>query len=174
MAQRTEPRSIQEFERDTAVYGPGSPQEHARVPRQLSWHLVSTAQRRLAASLRLLDSWEVRQARGEGGALHWPRLEPGLVNASPAPAPGEPDASVGPACGPERASGDLSARQREVAGLIRQGLTNAEIAERLILTPGTVANHVAHILDRLNFRSRAQVAAWATEHRLGQAPDELV
>ena len=60
-----------------------------------------------------------------------------------------------------------SPRELEVAALIRQGLTNAEIAERLALSPGTVANHVANILTRLNLRNRAQLAAWATEHGVG-------
>jgi len=55
--------------------------------------------------------------------------------------------------------GKLTPRQREVARLVASGLTNMEIAERLVLTPGTVANHVEGILRRLGFRSRTQVAA---------------
>lgn len=55
--------------------------------------------------------------------------------------------------------GKLTPRQREVASLIAAGLTNMEIAEQLVLTSGTVANHVEGILRRLGFRSRAQVAA---------------
>jgi DNA-binding NarL/FixJ family response regulator len=55
--------------------------------------------------------------------------------------------------------GKLTPRQREVARLVAGGLTNMEIAERLVLTPGTVANHLEGILRRLGFRSRAQVAA---------------
>jgi DNA-binding NarL/FixJ family response regulator len=62
---------------------------------------------------------------------------------------------------------ELSRRQLQIAALVRQGLTNAEIAARLRLTPGAVANHVATILTRLNFRSRAQIAAWAAERGLG-------
>ena len=64
----------------------------------------------------------------------------------------------------------LTARQLEVATLVRQGLSNAEIAERLVLEPGTVANHVAAILKRLGFRSRSQIAAWAAERGLGHQP----
>ena len=63
--------------------------------------------------------------------------------------------------------GVLSPRQREVAGLIAAGLTNQEIAERLVLTRGTVTNHVEHILRRLGLRSRTEVAVWASERGLG-------
>src|SRR5687768_15122906 len=51
--------------------------------------------------------------------------------------------------GAEQAVTLLTARQQEVAGLLAQGLTNRQIAERLVLTEGTVANHVEHILGRL-------------------------
>ncbi|MBI3969046.1 MAG: response regulator transcription factor [Chloroflexi bacterium] len=54
----------------------------------------------------------------------------------------------------------LTLREREVAGLIAEGLTNQQIADRLVLTRGTVANHVERILDKLCFRSRAQIAVW--------------
>lgn len=60
----------------------------------------------------------------------------------------------------------LTRRQREIAGLIAGGYTNAQIAAALVLTSGTVANHVEHILNRLDFRNRAQVAVWAVEHGL--------
>jgi DNA-binding CsgD family transcriptional regulator len=48
-----------------------------------------------------------------------------------------------------------------IAALIRLGLGNRDIAQRLVLAPGTVANHVAHILVRLDFRNRSQIAVWA-------------
>ena len=57
----------------------------------------------------------------------------------------------------------LTPRQREIATLIASGLTNEQIARRLTITPGTVANHVEHILRRLGFASRTQVAVWASE-----------
>jgi DNA-binding CsgD family transcriptional regulator len=65
---------------------------------------------------------------------------------------------------------ELTARQRDVAGLVRQGLTNMQIAQQLVLEPGTVANHVAAILERLGFRSRSQIAVWAAERGFGQQP----
>ncbi|MBV9171608.1 MAG: hypothetical protein JOZ81_16165 [Chloroflexi bacterium] len=53
----------------------------------------------------------------------------------------------------------LTPRQREVASLVAQGLTNAEIAEQLLLSRGTVANHVQDIIRRLGVRRRSQLAA---------------
>lgn len=62
--------------------------------------------------------------------------------------------------------GGLTPRQREVAGLVAEGLTNKEIAERLMISPLTAETHVKHILTKLDFSSRAQVAAWAIEKGL--------
>ena len=70
--------------------------------------------------------------------------------------------------GAAEALGLLTKRQQEVAALIAEGLSNAEIAERLVLVPGTVANHVEAILTRLGFKSRSQVAVWAVEHGLSR------
>jgi len=70
----------------------------------------------------------------------------------------------------------ITRRQREVAILIARGLSNAEIAQQLTLTPGTVANHVEHILRRLTLRSRTSIAVWAVEQGLywsvREGPDE--
>jgi PAS domain S-box-containing protein len=54
----------------------------------------------------------------------------------------------------------LTHRQQEVARLVARGLSNRQIASELVLTAGTVANHVRAILLRTGFHSRAQVAAW--------------
>jgi DNA-binding NarL/FixJ family response regulator len=69
----------------------------------------------------------------------------------------------------------LTPREREVAALIAEGLSNAEIAQRLVLSPGTVGNHVGHILRALGARNRVQVAVWAVEQGLrsaGPAPGD--
>jgi DNA-binding CsgD family transcriptional regulator len=55
----------------------------------------------------------------------------------------------------------LSTREREVAALVAQGLTNREIARTLYLSERTAENHVQHILTKLGFAARAQIAAWA-------------
>ena len=63
----------------------------------------------------------------------------------------------------EELIGLLTPRQREVAGLIAAGYSNRQIAERLVLSEGTVANHVRPILDRLGAERRTQVVAWISE-----------
>jgi non-specific serine/threonine protein kinase len=55
----------------------------------------------------------------------------------------------------------LTGRQREVAALVAQGLTNREIAEALIVSERTVHSHVRAILNRLALTSRTQIASWA-------------
>jgi len=57
--------------------------------------------------------------------------------------------------------GPLTAREREVAVLVAHGLTNRQIADRLVIASRTAGNHVEHILDKLQLGTRAQIAAWA-------------
>jgi DNA-binding CsgD family transcriptional regulator len=54
----------------------------------------------------------------------------------------------------------LSAREYEVAGLVAEGLTNREVAARLVLAPKTVSAHVEHILAKLGIGRRVEIAAW--------------
>jgi predicted ATPase/DNA-binding CsgD family transcriptional regulator len=75
---------------------------------------------------------------------------------------GPPEHAAGPV-----SMGSLTQREGEVAALIAQGRTNKEIARTLVITEGTAANHVQHILNKLGLNSRAQIAAWAVAHRLG-------
>ncbi|HMJ39886.1 MAG TPA: alpha/beta fold hydrolase [Verrucomicrobiae bacterium] len=58
----------------------------------------------------------------------------------------------------------LSRREREVAQLLARGLSNREIAGRLYLSERTIDNHVHHILDKLGFDSRVQVATWVARN----------
>jgi predicted ATPase/DNA-binding CsgD family transcriptional regulator len=58
----------------------------------------------------------------------------------------------------------LTARQQEVAELLSQGLSNRQIAERLVVTERTVAAHIEHILDKLDLSSRTQIALWRLVH----------
>ncbi|MEV1055554.1 LuxR C-terminal-related transcriptional regulator [Streptomyces sp. NPDC049887] len=69
--------------------------------------------------------------------------------------------------GRKRASGPLTAREQHVAKLVALGLSNKEIAARLLISPRTVDGHVCHILAKLGFTARAQIAAWAVRHDQG-------
>jgi DNA-binding CsgD family transcriptional regulator len=60
----------------------------------------------------------------------------------------------------ESAPDGLTVREREIASLMADGLSNHDIARRLVIAEGTVEVHVKHILGKLGFRSRAQVAGW--------------
>jgi len=60
----------------------------------------------------------------------------------------------------------LTGRELEVAELVAAGLTNQAIARRLSVAPRTAEAHVENIRRKLQVRSRAQIAAWVTEHRL--------
>ncbi len=60
-------------------------------------------------------------------------------------------------------SGGLTRREREIAGLLAEGLSNKEIAARLVISQRTVETHVDHVLGKLGITSRAQVASWVAE-----------
>lgn len=63
----------------------------------------------------------------------------------------------------------LTKRERQVARLVAQGLTNKAIAAQLVISQRTAQGHVEHILVKLGFTSRAQIAAWVVE-RARDAP----
>jgi non-specific serine/threonine protein kinase len=93
-------------------------------------------------------------ARGKGNKL-------GVASAV-AYALGEQSlASSAPSSGPA----ELTKREREVAELVAEGLTNREIASRLTISVRTAQGHIEHLLAKLGFTSRAQIAAWVVESR---------
>jgi ATP/maltotriose-dependent transcriptional regulator MalT len=94
--------------------------------------------------------WERARAETMLGKLH-------TTNATP-----HPQVIDGPLAG-------LSRRELEVLGLVAEGLTNRDIAERLVLSEHTVNRHVANILRKLGLTSRAAAASLAGRYGLGIA-----
>jgi DNA-binding NarL/FixJ family response regulator len=62
--------------------------------------------------------------------------------------------------------GGLSARELEVLRLVAQGLSNAEIADQLSISPRTVKAHVSNLLGKLDVANRAAATRFAVEHGL--------
>ncbi|WP_406204919.1 response regulator transcription factor [Streptomyces decoyicus] len=88
-------------------------------------------------------SW---RARHLSGALGRP--------PTPTPTPAE-----------ENAPTPLTRREQEVVALLALGLTNKEIAAKLVISPRSAGTRVANLLGKLGFTSRTQIATWAVEHR---------
>ena len=82
-----------------------------------------------------------------------------------------------PTCGPARATrtnpAGLTARQRDVLELLMTGATNAQIAERLVLSVRTADNHVAAVLHKLGVHQRADAVRRAAELGLRPAASEV-
>jgi DNA-binding CsgD family transcriptional regulator/tetratricopeptide (TPR) repeat protein len=68
--------------------------------------------------------------------------------------------------GTEGVPAALTRREREIAGLVADGLANRAIAEKLVLSERTVETHVRNLLTKLGLANRTQVAAWALKHGL--------
>jgi non-specific serine/threonine protein kinase len=72
----------------------------------------------------------------------------------------------------DKASDPLSPREREVAALVARGLTDAQLAEALVIGRRTAEKHVANCLGKLGLATRAGLASWAVERGLSAArPD---
>lgn len=89
-----------------------------------------------------------------------PAVQQHLLDAITAGGPG-PDAEVAP-----KFPDGLTAREAEVLRLIAQGLSNAEIADRLMVSQTTVKSHVNHVFAKIGVRARAQAVTYAYRHGL--------
>ena len=135
---------------------------------------LAERERRLAEARQALGTEQVAAAWAAGQALSLDdAIELGLASPpvetppvyAPPPALSQTLQPQPPAATPPPPS-PLSARELEVAALLARGLTNRQVAAVLVISDRTASTHVAHILDKLNFSSRSQIAAWAAEHGL--------
>jgi ATP/maltotriose-dependent transcriptional regulator MalT len=92
-------------------------------------------------------------------------LAQALSEAELLPVP-EPATLPTPSPMPKHDFGGLTPREREVAMLVAQGLSNREIAESLVIGERTVESHVSSIFNKLGFTARSQVRKWAKEKGL--------
>ena len=98
------------------------------------------------------------QARRQGAAMALPQALAYVLG-------GVPEATAPPAGPLARPDAVLTRREREVADLVAAGLSNKEIAVKLLIAQRTAENHVEHLLAKLGFSSRTQIAVWV--HRRG-------
>ena len=161
----------------------------ARVPEVLAW--IAAGQQRLPAGRhpagrrrRPVDrdrhhrsprtgTWSATTTRANGRPAT-PSATPRSPTPSTTARPSPYDDAIAYALDEPRApaaargrgpSTPLTRREHQVADLIAQGLSNKDIAARLVISQRTAESHVEHILTKLGFTSRAQVAAWiVAEH----------
>ncbi|MFE2358889.1 ATP-binding protein [Streptomyces parvulus] len=107
-------------------------------------------------ALRALPLGRAESWLEAGRTLPWPQaLSLALDDVSAQPRPGA------------EAAHPLSRRERDVAALVVEGLTNRQIAARIHVSVRTVETHVRHIRTTLGLRSRAHIAAWAVQQLTG-------
>jgi DNA-binding NarL/FixJ family response regulator len=100
-----------------------------------------------------------------GDALLDPAVTRAVVGAVARSAP--------PRSAPNAKLSSLTARELTTLRLVATGLSNAEIADHLVLSEATVKTHVGHVLAKLGLRDRVQAVIFAYESRLAEPPDNL-
>jgi DNA-binding NarL/FixJ family response regulator len=120
---------------------------------------IARALQAAAGGLTVFDP-RVRAALLAAASTAPPRAEPGAAPATPT----GPTSTAGPAAEPPDG---LTHREVEILGLMAQGLTNPEIAERLFLSNHTIKTHINRIFAKTGSRDRVAAVGYAQRHRIG-------
>jgi len=107
----------------------------------------------LRAARAALPGAEYRAAVAKGSAMDPAEAIAFALGESARPRPEAGRPGAGP--------GQLTRRERDVATLVAQGMSNSQIAAALVISVRTVETHVQHIMDKLGCSTRAQIAAWS-------------
>ena len=124
------------------------------IPATLQPHFVAYHDRCVADARSALGDREFDRLYREGTRMSAEEL------ASMALEEKEPQARRAPG---KPSAAELTPRETEIAALVAQGLSNREIASKLVISKRTAETHVEHILTKLGFTSRSQIAAWMAE-----------
>ena len=111
-------------------------------------HAYAAARRLIEQLARAVDDPDLRATFRRRALARLPRRRPDSV------------------AGAARDRYGLTSREREVAALIGMGVSNRDIASRLVMSERTVETHTGHIRDKLHLTSRVQVARWAVANDL--------
>ncbi|MFB4301742.1 LuxR C-terminal-related transcriptional regulator [Actinomadura sp. NTSP31] len=132
--------------------------DRMRESTQTAWfgpHHAMLRETHIGEAVRALGERRYRAAFEEGGRL--------AAAHAIRDALGEPAVSGAGAGASGQAASPLTERELEVAALVAEGLSNRDIADRLTIAKRTADSHIEHILAKLGFSSRAQIAVWITE-----------
>jgi DNA-binding CsgD family transcriptional regulator len=133
------------------------------------------SERNLATIRTRLDEKALAAAWAEGQAMTLDQAVAYALNPLPVPEPTSPKpeppppaepAPAAPPLAPIPALAELTTRELELLRLVALGLTNAEIAEKLIISQRTVNSHLTSIYSKLGLTSRSAVMRFAMEHKL--------
>ena len=154
-----------EAQRAAQLWGAAEALHKAKgIPRDPDW--LAEADARISAVRSGLgeEAWEVAWRKGRAmsmeQAIEYALSAKEPSTTTPSSTPEQPSAS-----GPEHPAG-LTPREVEVLGLVATGLTNAQVAQRLFLSPRTVQRHLNSIYHKLGVSSRTAATRFAIEHRL--------
>jgi predicted ATPase/DNA-binding CsgD family transcriptional regulator len=120
--------------------------------------------RRYFAAARGLGEEAIGRLRAQGAAMDASSaVDLALSAPSPQSSAGDPGTAIPSRSDAKAAApGRLTPRELQIVALIAEGRSNKAIGEELVISPATAARHVANILLKLGFGSRAQIAAWAS------------